>query len=108
MGKFTIPGTTIQYDNPKQVDQTTNISPLTGKPWKASDCDTFTFTYPPGVTGIGIDRVSTGNQGVGSNMGDPQPGTFDATKPQANPVVFRNGSVSVGSTLKYRLLFSRN
>jgi hypothetical protein len=96
MGKFTVPGTTIQYDNPKQVDQTTNIPALTGKPWKPSNYDTFRFTYPTGVTGIGIDGASTGNQGIGSNMGDPQPGTFDASKPLANPVVFRNGPVSVG------------
>jgi hypothetical protein len=96
MGKLIIPGTSIVYDNPKQVDQNTNISALTGKVWKPSNSDTFAFTYPNGVTGIGIGGVSTGNQGVGSNMGDPQPGTYDATKPQANPVVFRNGSVSVG------------
>jgi len=85
MGQLQIPGTSIQYSNPKQVDQTTNISPLTGKVWKPSGTDSFNFTYPNGVTGIGIGGVSTGSQGTGINNGDPQPGTFDATPPKAPP-----------------------
>ena len=87
MGQLQIPGTSIQYSNPKQVDQTTNISPLTGKVWKPSGTDSFNFTYPNGVTGIGIGGVSTGSQGTGINSGDPQPGTFDATPPKANPIL---------------------
>jgi hypothetical protein len=88
MGQINIPGTSIQFVNPKQIDQTTNIDPLTGKVWKTSGADSFTFTYPNGVTGIGINGVSTGNQGVGTNLGSPQPGTFDTTAPTANPVIF--------------------
>ena len=87
MGQLQIPGTTIQYSNPKQIDQTTNIDPLTGKVWKPSGTDTFNFPYPNGVTGIGIGGVSTGSQGTGINLGDPQPGTFDPTPPKANPVI---------------------
>jgi hypothetical protein len=98
MGKINIPGTSIQFVNPKQIDQTTNIDPLTGKVWKTSGADTFTFTYPNGVTGIGINGVSTRNQGVGTNLGSPQPGTFDPTAPTANPVIFgkRPPSLSAG------------
>jgi len=88
MGQINIPGTSITYSNPKQTDQKTNIDPLTGKAWKPSGTDTFTFTYPNGVTGLGINGVSTGNQGVGTNLGSPQPGTFDPTAPTANPVIF--------------------
>jgi hypothetical protein len=88
MGQLNIPGTSIQYSNPKQIDQTTNIDPATGKVWKASGTDSFNFTYPNGVTGIEIGGVSTGDQGVGLNLGDPQPGTYDATPPTANPVLF--------------------
>jgi hypothetical protein len=86
VGNLNIVG--IQYSNPKQIDQKTNIDPLTGKPWKPSGTDTFTFTYPNGVTGIGINGVSTGNQDVGDNFGSPQPGTFDTMPATANPVRF--------------------
>jgi len=85
MGKLNIAG--VVYDNPAQVNQTTNISPLTGKVWKPSGTDSFNFTYPNGVTGIGIGGVSTGSQGTGVNSGDPQPGTFDATPVKANPIL---------------------
>jgi len=97
MGQINIPGTSIQFVNPKQIDQTTNIDPLTGKVWKTSGADTFTFIYPNGVTGIGINGVSTSNQGVGTNLGSPQPGTFDATAPTANPVIFGKQSPSLST-----------
>lgn len=86
MGNVNVPNTSVVYVNPKQIDQTTNIDPLTGKVWKPSGTDTYNFTYPNGVTGIGIGGVSTGNQGTGINSGDPQPGSFDATPPQSNPI----------------------
>jgi hypothetical protein len=86
MGQLTIPGTSVTYSNPLQKDQATNISPLTGKVWKPSGTDSFSFTYPNGVTGIGIGGVSTGSQGTGINSGDPQPGSYDATPPQAPPL----------------------
>jgi hypothetical protein len=87
MGTVNVPNTSVVYSNPKQIDQTTNIDPLTGKVWKPSGTDSYNFTYPNGVTGIGIGNVSTGSAGVGINLGDPQPGTFDPTPPKANPVI---------------------
>ena len=52
MGQLQIPGTSIQFSNPKLIDQTTNIDPATGKVWKAFRTDSFNFTDilegPPG------------------------------------------------------------
>jgi hypothetical protein len=108
MGQINIPGTSIQFVNPKQIDQTTNIDPLTGKAWKTSGADTFTFTYPNGVTGIGINGVSTSNQGVGTNLGSPQPGTFDATAPTANPSSLASSRhLSPRAEFKFRILAAR-
>src|SRR5712675_1903927 len=76
MGQLTIPGTSIQYSNPKQIDQTTNIDPITGNVWKSSP-------FPASGT---IGNKPNGTQLMGT--GGPQPGSFDLTPPTANPVLF--------------------
>jgi hypothetical protein len=74
MGQINIPGTSIQYSNPNQLDATA-IDPKTGAPWvqwpTASGTTTRwggSLTYPGPAT--------------------PQPGSYNATPPTANPVSF--------------------
>lgn len=73
MAKLTIPGTTIQYDNPKSLNGTA-VDPKTGAPWVPS----LLF---PGVTRWGGQLTYPGPT-------TPQPGSYDATLPEANPVLF--------------------
>jgi hypothetical protein len=72
MGQTTIPGTSVQYSNPQQVDQNSLV-------------------FPPG-TGQGTTTNAVAGHIWEQNfaMAIPQPGSFDATKPQANPIIFRN------------------
>jgi hypothetical protein len=74
MGQLNIPGTSIQYSNPKQVDQNTLVFPN----------GMVTPGYPPNVGGTlaGVTWTQNGPTSF------PQPGTFDAAPPQANPVLF--------------------
>lgn len=66
MGQFQVPGTSVQYSNPKQVDQSTLVNPLLpNKVWAPLNPD----------------------QGCGT---PPQPGSFDATPPKAPKIIFRN------------------
>jgi hypothetical protein len=75
MGKLNVAG--IVYDNPRQTDQSLNIDPLTGKPWAIID---RYLTY-------GINTI------LGGTFADAQPGAFDATPLQTNPVVFNQTPV---------------
>jgi hypothetical protein len=73
MSKLQIPGTTIQYDNPSQLNAAA-IDPKTGAPW-------VQWPIAPGTTSWGGRLMYPG-------PATPQPGTYDATPPQANPVLF--------------------
>src|SRR5882762_8983365 len=85
MGQLAIPGTSIQYSNPKQIDQATNIDPLTGQVWKTSP-------FPASGT---IGNKLNGTQLMGT--GGPQPGSFDLTPPTANAVLFGKQPPSLSS-----------
>jgi hypothetical protein len=73
MGKVQIPGTSIVYDNPAQVDQSNIV-------------------FPPGTTNCATPGIVAGAPYFHPCFCDgiPKPGTFDPTPPKANPVVFRN------------------
>jgi hypothetical protein len=72
MGQINIPGTSIQYSNPKSLDASAP-DPKTGQPW---------VQWPaPGTTRWGGCLTYPGPS-------TPQPGTYDATPPTANPVLF--------------------
>ncbi|SRR5260370_26882261 len=75
MGRIILPGSSVVYDNPKQVDQSTLIDPQTGKTWTIQPID------PLGRTSIRGQALTT------PGPFSPQPGSFDPTPPQANPVV---------------------
>ena len=72
MGQINIPGTSIQFVNPKQVDQKTLVFPA----------GMTTPGYPSNVNGTlaGVTWVQNGPTAF------PQPGTFDGNAPTANPV----------------------
>ena len=76
MGNLNIPGTSIKYSNPEQIDQTT-LS------WQAGLTLTSQPT-PQGGTGYGW-------------MAIPKPGSFDATVPIAAPVLFGQQPASLAS-----------
>jgi len=66
MGQLRIPGTSILYSNPAQVDQST-------------------LNWQPGLTPTSQPTP----QGTGYGfMAIPKPGSFDANTPEANPVLF--------------------
>lgn len=73
MGQLTIPGTTIQYNNPQQVNRGTVLFPPGGSNF-----------VTPGVAAGATWFNQSGCDGI------PQPGSFDATKPQAPSIIFRN------------------
>jgi hypothetical protein len=95
MGKLNVQG--IVYDNPKQTDQSSNFDPTTGRPWSNGNQD-YTFTVPssPPTFKVGNTPLTPGSQSVTSAMGNPQPGSFDATPAKANPVVFNQDPVVAG------------
>jgi hypothetical protein len=76
MGQLTIPGTSIQYSNPEQVPQASLVTPGTTATWQPA-LTLASAPAPGGGTGYGY-------------MAIPKPQSFDATKPQANLVVFLN------------------
>jgi hypothetical protein len=85
MGQLQIPGTSIQYSNPKQIDQTTLIDPQTNAVWQ-----------PNGFPAVGtIGNKPNGTQLMGT--GGPQPNSYDATPPTANPVLFGKQPPSLSS-----------
>jgi hypothetical protein len=83
MSKLQIPGTTIQYDNPNQLNAAA-IDPKTGTTW-------VPWPVASGTTSWGGCQMYPGPT-------TPQPGTYDATLPKANPVLFnvQSPSLSVG------------
>ena len=74
MGQINIPGTSITYSNPKQIDQKTLVFPV----------GMTTPGYPPNVNGTlaGVTWVQNGPTAL------PQPGSYDPTPVVANPVLF--------------------
>ena len=97
MGRLQIPNTSVVYDNPKQVDQSSVKFP---------DCGD-TGKYPPNFpsrTGRVWQRepVNTGVPGPFPVSTDfpgpavPQPGTFEAP-PNGNPVLFNAQPASLSS-----------
>ena len=87
MGQLQIPGTTIRYSNPKQVDQTSNLDPTTGQTWAPGN-QPYTFTVPstPPTFKVGSVPLTLGTQATTSTGSNPQPGSYDPTPPQANPI----------------------
>jgi hypothetical protein len=72
MGRLNVPNSSVIYDNPKQQDQST----LTFPP------GFVTPAYPPNINGTLAGQVWQPN----GPTTFPQPGTFDTTPPQANPI----------------------
>jgi hypothetical protein len=68
MSQIKIPNTSVLFDNPQQVDQAS----LNWQPGL-----TLTATTDPSWVGIGYGYMAI-----------PKPGSFDATPPEANPVLF--------------------
>ncbi|SRR6266436_978552 len=95
MGQLQIPGTSVQYSNPKQMDQSANLDPTTGKPWVNG---TDIYPYTGSFSGVVFSPGHFGQ--TMTNGGSPQPGTFDPTPPKANPVLFNKQppSLSDGGT----------
>ena len=81
MGHIQVPGTSVVYDDPRQVDQSTLIDSQTGKIW--------------GIQPLGGGTLSNGVALAFPAPWSPQPGSFDATPPQANPVLFNKQSASL-------------
>jgi hypothetical protein len=80
MGQLQIPGTSVVYSNPKQVDQTT----LT------FSAGFVTPGYPPNVNGTLAGQVWQPNGPTST----PQPGSFDAGTPNVPQPKFNNPGVS--------------
>jgi hypothetical protein len=79
VGEFTISGTSIRYSNPNQVDQKTVV-------------------FPAGVTNRPDPAVVAGNVWIPNfAQACPQPGTYEATPPQANPVLFGKQPTSLSA-----------
>jgi hypothetical protein len=72
MGQFKIPGTSVVYSNPEQQDQNTLFFPNSTRVWQQE----LTQTQQPLSVGIGYGWMSI-----------PQPNSFDATPPEANPIL---------------------
>jgi hypothetical protein len=103
MGQLQIPGTSVQFSNPKLVDQSTvafpdcgdlarpgltEINPQTGLPTAQSTRTGRVWQPTPVPTGT----VNSWNNRpfVFPGPSCPQPGSFDTTPVTANPVKFRN------------------
>jgi hypothetical protein len=90
MGHINIPNSSVVYDNPRQIDQSTNLDPTTAAPWSTGN-QPYTVTVPPSppaTFGVAGRVISPGTQVLAYALGSPQPGTFDASPPVANPVLF--------------------
>jgi hypothetical protein len=99
MGQLTIPGTSIQYSNPKQTNQSTNLDATTGAPWSSGNQSYSVIVppSPPATFGIAGRVISPGTQVPAYALGSPQPGTFDANPPVANPVLFNKQPASLSA-----------
>jgi hypothetical protein len=85
MTKIIIPNTSVVVDNPRAVDQSTVIDPKTGRTWQAAPVG-----YRPGDP-ISPQALALFNQGRGiqwATPDTPQPGSYDPTPAEANPVLF--------------------
>ena len=79
MGNVTVPGTSIQYQNPNQLNAAA-VDPTTGNAWAP---------YP--VPGSGA--LSNGVQLMKGGTATPQPGSYDATPPTAPPLAVNKPAV---------------
>ena len=77
MGQVQIPGTSVTYNNPNQLNASA-IDLKTGAPWVQA---------PVPASGT-IGNIPNGTQLMFSGPSTPQPGSYDATPPTANPVLF--------------------
>ncbi len=94
MGTVSIPNTSVQYNNPQQVPHSqvlfqtgsvdeNNPNQIAGQQW-APNLSTVKSPIP------GASYYGWGTESY------PKPGSFDATPPQANPVVFNADPVVLG------------
>ncbi len=89
MGQFQIPGTSVTYSNPKQVDQNTLVF-SSGSPYPI--LNGAAGGWVPVVAGSPWQpNLVPANPGLA--LAIPQPGTFDASPPTAPPVQFNKTSV---------------
>jgi len=95
MGQLQVPGTSVQYNNPKQVNQATNVDPTTGAAWNNGP-QSYPFTVPasPPTFKVGNTPLTPGSQATTAAVGNPQPTSFDPTPPLANPVLFNQPTVA--------------
>jgi hypothetical protein len=82
MGKITIPGTSVTYENPMQLNAS-SIDPKTGAPW---------VPWP-----VASGTTSWGGCLVYPAPYNPQPGTFEISPPHANKVLFNQQPPSLSS-----------
>jgi hypothetical protein len=82
MSQFTIPGTSVTYSNPKQVDQNTLVF-SSGSPYPI--LNGAAGSWVPVVAGSPWQpNLVPANPGLA--LAIPQPGTFDASPPNAPPI----------------------
>jgi hypothetical protein len=79
MGQLQVPGTSVQYSNPNQLNAAA-IDPKTGAPWVQGPMASGTTSWGGCLTYPGPSN--------------PQPGSYDSTPPTAPPVQFNQVSVS--------------
>jgi hypothetical protein len=88
MGQLTIPGTTIQYSNPAQTNQATNVFPA----------GMVTAEYPANVNGslAGVTWVQNGATAYPQPYStDPSPATANPVQFNASPVLLSAGGVKI-------------
>ena len=94
MGHINIPNTSVVYDNPIQVDQSTLVFPpgtgptfagavTAGTPWRADALIPTANAIPANIGGTGYGMYET-----------PQPGTFELNPPAVSPGLFNQQTVA--------------
>lgn len=108
MGQLQIPGTSVQYSNPKQIDQNSNlfpdcgdlafpqvaqVNPQTGLPVGPSTRTGKAWQAHPVPTGT---NATWGRPLIFAAPACPQPGSFDPTPATAPPIAVNQDPVAPG------------